>query len=87
MATGSCRGAADLAKSYQGWDGVRGWESLEHDLRIAATHDRRGHVSLRFVIRGPRGYDLGGWEASVMVALDADEDMRRLVGKLGDSVS
>ncbi|MGC1211525.1 MAG: DUF6228 family protein [Micromonospora sp.] len=79
--------AADLAESYQGWDGVRGWESLENDLRIDATHDRRGHVSLRFVIRGPRGYDPGGREASVMVVLDAGEDMRRLVAELGDLVS
>lgn len=79
--------AADLAESYEGWDGLRAWESLEHDLRIDATHDRRGHVNLRFVIRGPRGYDPSAWEASVMVTLDAGEDMRRLVAELGDLVS
>lgn len=79
--------AADLAESYEGWDGVRGWESLEHDLRIDATHDRRGHVILRFVIRGPRDYDPSAWEASVMVTLDASEDMRSLVAELGDLIS
>ncbi|MFG1834276.1 DUF6228 family protein [Micromonospora chersina] len=60
---------------------------MEHDLRIVATHDRRGHVNLRFVIRGPRGFDPSAWEASVMVTLDAGEDMRRLVAELGDLVS
>jgi Family of unknown function (DUF6228) len=79
--------AADLAESYRGWDGVRTWESLEHDLRIDAIHDGRGHVSLRFVIRGPRGYEPGAWEASVMVTLDAGEDMRSLFVELGDLVS
>ncbi|MEU5726753.1 DUF6228 family protein [Micromonospora sp. NPDC047738] len=79
--------AADLAESYEGWDGVRAWGSLEHDLRIDATHDLRGQVNLRFVIRGPRGYDPSAWEASVMVTLDAGEDMQRLVAELGDLVS
>ncbi|MET7809220.1 DUF6228 family protein [Micromonospora chersina] len=79
--------AADLAESYEGWDGVRAWESLEHDLRIDATHDRRGHVNLRLFAGAPRGYDPGAWEASVMVALDAGEDMQRLVAELGDLVS
>ena len=71
----------ELAESYRGWGGVRSWTSLEHDLRIDATHDRRGHVRLRFVVRGPHGYDPDAWEASVCVDLDAGEDMRRLSGE------
>ncbi|MBQ1023995.1 DUF6228 family protein [Micromonospora sp. C95] len=76
-----------LAESFYGWNGVRSWQSLEHDLRIDATHDGRGHVSLRFVIRGPRGYEPGAWEASVVVTLDSGEDMRRLVAELTELVS
>jgi hypothetical protein len=72
----------DLADAYRGWDGVRTWESLEHDLRMEATHDGRGHVSLRFVIRGPQAYEPDAWEASVVVTLDAGEDMRRLTAEL-----
>jgi hypothetical protein len=79
--------AAGLAESYHGWDGVRAWESLEQDLRIDAMHDGRGHVSVRFIIRGPRGYEPGAWEASVVVTPDASEDMRSLVAELGDLVS
>lgn len=79
--------AADLAESYQGWDGVRVWQSLERHLRIEVTHDRRGHVSLRFVIRGPRPYEPDAWEAPVVVTLDAGEDMRRFAADLSNFVS
>ncbi|MET0416687.1 MAG: DUF6228 family protein [Actinoplanes sp.] len=64
-----------LADSYAGWDGEQSWESLERDARIYARHDGRGHVTLRFAIRGPRAYDEASWEASVSVNLDAGEDM------------
>lgn len=68
-----------LAQSYAGWDGERIWESLERDARISARHDGRGHVTLRFVVRGGvRGCEPDAWEASVSVYLDAGEDMRRL---------
>jgi hypothetical protein len=79
--------AAELAASFHGWDGVCTWESLEQDLRIDAMHDGRGHVSLRFLIRGPRGYEPGAWEASVTVTLDAGEDMRGLAVELADLLS
>ncbi|MDI6105593.1 DUF6228 family protein [Actinoplanes sp. NEAU-A12] len=73
---------AELAESYVGWDGVRSWRSLEHDLRIDATHDRRGHVSLRFAVRGPRGYEADAWEASACVQLDAGEDTKRFAAEV-----
>src|SRR5262249_46137098 len=79
--------ADDLAESYRGWDGVRTWESLEGDLRIDATHDGQGHVNLRFVVRGPRGYEPDAWEASVVVTVDAGEDMRSLVAELDSLLS
>ncbi|HWS35858.1 MAG TPA: DUF6228 family protein [Actinoplanes sp.] len=69
--------AAELAESYGGWPGLRTWRSLEQDLRIDASHDRRGHVTLRFTVRGPRGFADDAWEASVQVGFDAGEDMRR----------
>ncbi|WP_285691759.1 DUF6228 family protein [Actinoplanes sp. NBRC 103695] len=64
-----------LADSYAGWEGEQSWESLERDARISARHDGRGHVTLRFVIRGPRAYDEAAWKASVSVSLDAGEDI------------
>jgi Family of unknown function (DUF6228) len=74
--------AKALADSYAGWDGARSWESLERDARIHARHDGQGHVTLRFVIRGPRAYDEAAWEASVSVNLDAGEDMRGLAREI-----
>jgi len=73
---------AELADSYHGWDGVRSWESLEHALRIDAVQERRGHVCLRFVVRGPQSYESDAWEASVCVRLDAGEDMKRLAAEV-----
>jgi hypothetical protein len=73
---------AELAESYAGWEGVRSWNSLERDLRIEATHDRRAHVSLRFAVRGPRGYKADAWEASACVQLDAGEDMKRFAAEV-----
>jgi len=74
--------AKTLADSYAGWDGEQSWESLERDARIHARHDGRGHLMLRFVIRGPRAYDEAAWEASVSVNLDAGEDMRCLAREI-----
>lgn len=71
-----------LADSFAGWDGEQSWESLERDARIHARHDGRGHVTLRFVIRGPRVYDEAAWEASVSVNLDAGEDMSGLAREI-----
>src|SRR5262249_40761466 len=79
--------AGGLAGADRGWDGVRTWESLERDLRIDATHDGQGHVNLRFVVRGPRGYEPDAWEASVVVTVDAGEDMRSLVAELDSLLS
>jgi hypothetical protein len=74
--------AGTLADSYAGWDGEQSWESLDRDVRIDARHDGRGHVVLRFAIRGPRAYDETAWEASVSVNLDAGEDMRGLAREI-----
>ncbi|TQS39957.1 hypothetical protein FL583_37375 [Cryptosporangium phraense] len=74
--------AAELAESYVGWEGVRSWKSLDHNLRTDATHDWRDHVSLRFILRGPRGYEPDAWEASTYVEIDASEDTRHLAGKI-----
>ena len=78
--------AKTLADSYAGWDGEQSWESLERDARIHARHDGRGHVTLRFVIRGPLAYDEAAWEASFSVNLDAGEDMRGLAQEIEDFV-
>jgi hypothetical protein len=67
-----------LSESFSGWPDTRSWASLEHDARIDAVHDGRGHVTLRFVVRGGVGYQPDAWEAALSVTVDAGEDMRNL---------
>ena len=44
---------ADLASQWRGWKEKKEKESLEHHLRITATIDSLGHVSLRVFLRDP----------------------------------
>jgi hypothetical protein len=37
---------ADLAANWRGWTGAKTHESPEHELRITATHDGVGYVTL-----------------------------------------
>jgi hypothetical protein len=61
----------DLAASWRGWIGERVYESIEHDLRLVATHD--GHVRLR--VRLWQSADPDGWTVETVVALDAGEQL------------
>ena len=59
----------DLAEHWRGWDGERTYESIEHDLRIVATHD--GHLRLK--VRLWQSTDPDGWTADIRVRLDPRE--------------
>ena len=61
-----------LTDNWRGWTGTRQWESLEGQLRIAATHD--GHVRLRVTIRAEHPND---WRATGTVTIDAGEQLSR----------
>lgn len=61
----------DLAAYWRGWTGERVYESIEHDLRIVATHD--GHVRLR--VRLWQSDDPDGWTLETVVVLDAGEQL------------
>ena len=63
----------DLATSWRGWSGERAYESIEHDLRIVATHD--GHVRLR--VRLWQSTDPDGWKLETALRLDAGEQLTR----------
>ena len=62
-----------LASHWRGWHGERTYESLEHDLRLTATHD--GHVRLAVQLRETSVPD--GWSATGIVQLDPGEEMTR----------
>jgi Family of unknown function (DUF6228) len=62
-----------LASDWRGWQGERTYESLEHDLRLTATHD--GHVRMAVQLRQSSFPD--GWSAAAVIRLDPGEEMTR----------
>ncbi len=73
-----------LARDWAGWPEVRVWESLEHDLRIAARHEF-GHVQLRVTLRkaGP-GWGNEGWTVTVDLTLDPGEQLAQIASNVAD---
>jgi len=61
----------ELAESWRGWQGERIYESIEHDLRIVATHD--GHVRLK--VRLWQSTDPDGWMVETTLRLEAGEQL------------
>jgi hypothetical protein len=66
----------ELEESWKGWDGEKTWNSVEHDLAVAATSDSHGHCHFRIAVRN------GGiptWQASMTdLEVNAGEDLTRL---------
>lgn len=61
----------DLAAEWRGWKGERIYESIEHDLRIVATHD--GHVRLRVQLW--QSTDPEGWKVETRLSIEAGEQL------------
>lgn len=71
---------AGLAGDWRGWSDEKSRESLEGHLRLAATSDSLGHVSLRVVLRGdPGGSD---WRAEDTLFLEAGQ-LERIAKEAG----
>ncbi|WP_125811577.1 DUF6228 family protein [Actinoplanes sp. ATCC 53533] len=72
-----------LAADWQGWDGIRTWQSLGRELTIDARHDGRGQVSLGVTLRAP-GLDRDdtAWSATTTFVVEAGEEMTRLAADL-----
>ena len=68
-----------IARDWQGWPEVRGYESLDGTLQIAATHDGVGSVRFEVRLRGDArsGFD---WSATHRLSVAA-----RNLGKVADS--
>jgi hypothetical protein len=73
---------SDLAESWQGWEGEKSWESIEHDLTIVATADPGRHSNLEFTVQDGPNYT---WQAKVGgFVVDAGEDMSTLARSVKD---
>jgi hypothetical protein len=74
-----------LAADWRGWLGERTYESLEHDLRLTATHDGHGHVRLAVEMRQCSVPD--GWSAAAVVSIDPGEEMTRIAEDVASLLS
>lgn len=71
-ALGVVRLFEDAARDWKGWEGGKVWESLDGELRLELSADRRGHISLCVQIRcTPGGRD--PWQLEAEVTLDAGQ--------------
>jgi hypothetical protein len=73
----------ELAADWRGWPGERTYESLEHELRLTASHD--GHVRIAVQLRQSSVPD--GWSASGVFSVDPGEEMTRAAESVADLLS
>jgi hypothetical protein len=72
-----------LAADWRGWPGERTYESLEHELRLTASHD--GHVRIAVQLRPSSLPD--GWSVSGEFRVDPGEEMTRAAESVTDLLS
>jgi len=61
---------SDLAEHWRGWEGERSWGDIEGLIRIDATHDGRGHISLHFDLQ--KSLD-GEWRTQGTLPVEAGQ--------------
>lgn len=59
-----------LAADWRGWDGERTYESIDHDLRLTATHDGYVRLAVQLWQEGGRF----GWSAAAVISLEPGEE-------------
>jgi hypothetical protein len=64
-----------VASDWRGWRGERTYESLDHDLRLIATHDGHGHVRLAAQLWSSESAE---WSMTTAFRLDPGEEMTRV---------
>ena len=67
-----------LAESWRGWNGEQAFESIEHDLRLSATHD--GHV--RMAIDLWESSEPRGWRVKAELRIDPGEQLSLAANEL-----
>lgn len=67
----------ELAESFTGWEGTRSWQTLDRDLCVDAVFRSGGHVEMTWTIQ-PWRPSVGRWSASVVVSVEAGEELRCL---------
>ncbi|MFI9504616.1 DUF6228 family protein [Nocardia sp. NPDC052566] len=65
-----------LVNDFAGWDGIRSWESLDHELRIDAQHVHR-RIRLDWILTRQSGQQTA-WTATTTIKVEAGEQLRQL---------
>lgn len=75
-----------LADDWRGWDGRLGWESIEGEFKLYATHDGLGTVEMEITLAQRITNPGQTWSASATLLLDAGglADIAREAVKLAD---
>ena len=61
----------EMARDWKGWKGTKTWAALEDELRIEASADSTGHVSLVVTIRDYN--DPTNWRLKATLDLEAGQ--------------
>ncbi|GAB0107943.1 hypothetical protein JMUB6875_69460 [Nocardia sp. JMUB6875] len=70
-----------LERDFAGWQGIRTWESMNHELRIEARHLTLGHVRLDWTLNRQPSESLT-WAATVATYLEAGEQLRQFAAAI-----
>jgi Family of unknown function (DUF6228) len=62
---------ADMARQWSGWPGELLWTSLEGELALRCSHDRRGHISIRVDLRSAHMPE--DWRVTATVMAEAGQ--------------
>ncbi|TWI46328.1 hypothetical protein IQ22_04479 [Pseudomonas duriflava] len=60
---------AYMAKEWKGWDGEINWASIEQELSITCTSDKKGHIAVKLMFSQYEGAE--PWEAQVVLNLES----------------
>lgn len=61
----------EMAREWKGWKGTKTWASLEDELRMEASADSTGHVSLAVTMRDYS--DPAEWRLKATLDLEAGQ--------------
>jgi hypothetical protein len=74
----------DMETNWRGWTGAKEWRDAEATLALSATHDGKGHISLRVELQNMSYDGPGQWRLAAHIPLEAGAlaDVASRVGRL-----
>lgn len=75
----------EMARDWKGWRGTKTWAALEDELRLEASADSTGHISLTITMRDY--VDPANWRLKATLELEAGQlpELAKAVAKAFES--